>query len=331
MAAADKFKQPVITTLAKRAANRCSNPECGAITSGPTDNPDESINIGEAAHIYGANPGSARYDPSMTGVERSAISNAIWLCGNCHKLVDDDPNKYPAGLLFEWQREHERRISEQVEKSGNALRERYEQRHLEEFGRLSYLAERLILEKGDYWEYQLTAEVLRYELAPTVKRWTALKRGLYVKPVIRVENESFIHWLSDRMNEIQGITHAFSELTNSELTRAWGEPGIPGNDINIVTTCRLYAEICNSTLSWEETVRFARTSEEFSSVQNLLIGIAGKIIEECAKIPEFLINMINEKPTTGLFRLSLSLTLPDDWSEKISKAMEQALFATRFS
>ena len=34
MAVEDRFKQSVIVTLAKRAANRCSNPNCGAITSG---------------------------------------------------------------------------------------------------------------------------------------------------------------------------------------------------------------------------------------------------------------------------------------------------------
>jgi hypothetical protein len=170
MATEDRFKQSVVATLAKRAANRCSNPDCSAITSGPADAPDGSVNVGEAAHIYGANFGSARYDPDMASVDRSAITNAIWLCGNCHKLVDDDPAKYPAGLLFEWQKEHERRIAEQVGKVAAEVRQRYEKRHLEEFGRLSYLAERLIVEKGEYWEYLLTAEVLRYEIAPVIRR-----------------------------------------------------------------------------------------------------------------------------------------------------------------
>lgn len=114
MASDDRFKQSIINTLAKRAANQCSNPDCEAITSGPSAIALESVNVGEAAHIYGANPGSARYDPDMASADRSWISNAIWLCGNCHKLIDDDPTRYPAGLLFEWQSDHELRIAEQV-------------------------------------------------------------------------------------------------------------------------------------------------------------------------------------------------------------------------
>ena len=210
MAAEDRFKQAIIATLAKRAANRCSNPDCGAITSGPSIAPDDAVNVGEAAHIYGANPGSARYDSDMSPSERSAISNGVWLCGNCHKLIDDDPLRYPAGLLYEWQRNHERSISELVGKAGGKLRQKYETRHLEEFGRLSYLAERLILEKDDFWEYRLTAEVLRFEMAPILRRWNALKRRLYTKPISRVTQEEFTPWLFLKIEEIKSIAHAFS-------------------------------------------------------------------------------------------------------------------------
>lgn len=160
MASEDRFKQSVVTTIARRAANCCSNPDCGAVTSGPTDDPLKAVNVGEAAHIYGANPGSARYDSEMLSADRGAITNAIWLCGNCHKLIDDDPDRYPAGLLFEWVKEHERKIGELVGKAGAELRSRYERRHLEKFGRLSYLSERIITEKADLWRYRLTAEVL---------------------------------------------------------------------------------------------------------------------------------------------------------------------------
>lgn len=186
MATEDRFKQAVVAILAKRAANRCSNPDCGAITSGPADDPSGSINVGEAAHIYGANPGSARFNAGMASSDRSSITNAIWLCSNCHKMIDDDPDRYPAGLLFEWQTEHERTISEQIGKAGAELRRKYEERHLEELGRLSYLSERIIREKGDFWDYRLTAEALRFEMAPVLERWNALGRGLYMRSNYRV-------------------------------------------------------------------------------------------------------------------------------------------------
>jgi hypothetical protein len=88
---------------------------------------------------------------------------------NCHKLTDDDPIKYPAGLLFEWQQDHEQKIAEKVGKAGAELRRKYETQHLEEFGRLSYLAERIITKKDDLWEYRLTGEGLRFEMKAIIR------------------------------------------------------------------------------------------------------------------------------------------------------------------
>lgn len=320
----DRFKQAVVVTLAKRAANRCSNPDCGAITSGPSDDRDGSVNVGEAAHIYGANPGSARYDQEMTPADRSAITNALWLCSNCHKLVDDDPERYPAGLLFEWQREHERNIAEQVGKTGAELRRRYEDRHLDEFGRLSYLAERIILEKGDFWEYRLTAEVLRFEMGPVLRRWDALKRRLYVKSNYRVSRAEFLPWMQTRISEISQITYAFSELMNVEFDRAWKEVGTPGSDTHIVSVCRLFSGVCASTLGWEETVRFANSDHVFEDVRELFVGIGGRFIDEAAKLPEHLGTVFANNPAPGEYPLDLALKLPDGWGDSVESAIARA-------
>lgn len=197
-------------------------------------------------------------------------------------------------------------------------------RHLEEFGRLSYLAERLIIEKDVYWEYLLTAEVLRFELAPTLQRWEALKSGLYTKPIRRVEKDDSFSWLSDKSYEIQLIVSAFCNLTNFEMAKTWGEPGIAGNDIDIVRVCRLYGEVCHNTLLWEESIRFARVDEDFSEVRDLFFGVAGDIIEQTARIPKFLTEMVEPKPTSGTAALVLTIALPDGWAERVDVAMKKA-------
>lgn len=323
MATEDRFKQAVIATLARRSANQCANPDCGALTSGPSDDPHDSVNVGEAAHIYGANPGSARYDSTMTSVDRSSITNAIWLCGNCHKLIDDDPVKYPSGLLFEWQRAHEQFIAEKVGKASARIRKKFEDRHLEEFGRLSYLSERLILEKGDLWEYRLTAEVLRFEMEPVLHRWNSFKRKLYTLPSSRVTKEDFFPWIGIKLEEIVNISYAFSELINKEFAIAWGEPGVPGKDTAIVATARLYSEMCQSALTWEESIRFSFLDEIFEELQGLLIGAAGKIIDEAAKLPVFLAETVSTNPVEGIFQLNLVLSLPEGWNDKVNAALER--------
>lgn len=320
----DRFKQAVVVTLARRAANRCANPDCGAITSGPSEDPAASVNVGEAAHIYGAHPGSARFDPLMTSAARSDIANAIWLCGNCHKLIDDDYNRYPAGLLFEWVKQHEAEVSLQVGKAGAIARRKYEDRHLEEFGKLSYRAERLLVEKPDLWEYRLTEEVLRFEMAPILQRWGALKRKLYMRPMQQLTKLEFMPWIAARHSEVLHISAAFSALMNSEFARAWGEPGQPGSEHDIVSTCRLYAEMCASALTWEETVRFANVRGALKEVHRLYVGLGGGLIDEAAKLPTWLSETFGQENVSGHHRLSLTLTLPDGWNEEIKAAYENA-------
>lgn len=324
MAETDRFSRTTVITLAKRAANQCSNPDCGAITSGPADIADKSVNVGEAAHIYGANPGSARYDAGMLPAQRSSITNAIWLCGNCHKLVDDDSSRYPAGLLFEWQREHEKHIGLQVGKASAHLRNRYEKRHLQKFGEISYAAERLILEKEPYWEYLLTAQVMRDEVQPYLRRAHALRRGLYIKQCTRVPKKGSFYWISDRSSEIGNLVRALAALATDELATAWGAPGVPGDDELIVETARLFSELCKSAIEIEENIRFSRLDSEFERVQNLFIGVTVGLLEHVERIPNFLLETISAKPTSGQFELLLKIELPEGWAEEVSEAIEQA-------
>lgn len=326
MADENRFKQPVIALLAKRAGYQCSNPACNALTSGPSEEPSGSVNVGMAAHIYGANPGSARYDESMSSVDRSAVANGIWLCANCHKLVDDDPEKYPSALLFEWEIDHRRLIGERVGKTAAAAREKFEARHLESLGRLSYLAERLVLEKDRFWEYLLIAEVMRFELAPIAHRWDALKRGLYIRACSRIPKAEGFAWVTDRSHEMSQIISAFSGLTNDELARGWGQKGVPGDEVIIIATARLFAELAARTLEWEEKVRFALVHETFEEVRKLFDGIAGPLIEQIARIPEFLTRSVAGASEGDQFLLELAVALPIGWSDKVHAALESARF-----
>jgi len=108
--------EPIKRALAARVNHRCSKPDCYAPTTGPQDEPTKTVNLGVAAHIAGAAPGGPRYDPTMTAEERAGISNGVWLCQNCAKLVDNDPAHFTAALLREWKIKAEERARDQVGK-----------------------------------------------------------------------------------------------------------------------------------------------------------------------------------------------------------------------
>jgi hypothetical protein len=111
----DDFSRQTLDTLAKRVGVRCSNPNCGKPTAGPKTTPTESVNIGVGAHISAAAPGGPRFDAGLTSEQRQSIDNAIWLCQNCAKLVDNDPGRYTIAALREWKTNAEAAARAQVE------------------------------------------------------------------------------------------------------------------------------------------------------------------------------------------------------------------------
>jgi hypothetical protein len=121
MAVGPDFSDNTKKTLANRAGQICSNPDCKRATSGPHSDKNKATNLGKAAHIKGAREGSARYDSKMTDKERCDISNGIWLCLECADKIDKDEIKYPVELLVEWKKKHEKWILDG--KPDNALRE----------------------------------------------------------------------------------------------------------------------------------------------------------------------------------------------------------------
>lgn len=107
----DDFTQNTKRTLSQRVGLKCSNPDCGRITFGPTKKKDKVANIGVAAHICAASSGGPRYDQNMTSNDRKSINNGIWLCQNCATLIDKDVETYTKELLCDWKNSAEEKAS----------------------------------------------------------------------------------------------------------------------------------------------------------------------------------------------------------------------------
>ena len=102
--------------LCFKSGGRCAIPTCHKqLVVDKTQNDQSSI-IGVGAHIKGEKPNSARYDENMTDKERNCYENLIIVCGNCHKLIDDQPNTYTIEKLHEIKNNHEKWILESTEK-----------------------------------------------------------------------------------------------------------------------------------------------------------------------------------------------------------------------
>lgn len=113
----NNFTPSTVRLLRDRVANLCSNPDCRKNTiSASLETNNKVTLIGEAAHIRAASSGAggARFDDDMSHDERKSIDNGIWLCKNCHRMIDREPKKYSVEILKRWKAETEEYASKNL-------------------------------------------------------------------------------------------------------------------------------------------------------------------------------------------------------------------------
>ncbi len=311
--------------LGKRAAYLCSNPDCRKVTSGPSNTaPDKAIILGEAAHIYGAAVGSARYRVDMQNEARANITNGIWLCRNCHKMADDDPVGYPAEMLFAWREEHMRYVAETLGKANDRLRLDIITRELDGLGPIPPLARSIVAEKPSGWEFRLTTELITFYMEPALQRWHELKSGYYSRRVRRLEEPEFPSWLSTMMADAQTIVSTVDKLCKA-VTASWGEPGVPGIPREIDRSCILLGQTATRMIDWEEDVAFVSPPEGFEELHGLLKGVVGDQIANVMDMRKA-INEAIEWVDAGQagsksIEHTITIALPDEWEERMRAAL----------
>ena len=324
------FNKKTIETLAKRAAYKCSNPECRVNTVGPNSNPEKSTKIGEAAHIFGARIGSKRYNSEMNDTARAEITNSIWLCRNCHKLMDTDETKYTPNILFAWREKHEEYISSTLGNNTDQIIYKEQTSILADFKDYPPIIKRIILDKPYGWEYRLTAELMRYFNTPLFRKLKDLKEGLYLKNITTIEPEKSFTWIQDRLNEMSKIATPAKGLLEL-LTKSWGKPGEPGDIKEIHHATSLIRDYLEHVISFEEKIHFVNPPEEYERPVSLLKNLIGSQVRKLSSIPSDLDNIISlsieyekENNTPKEIKKVFLFDLPQNWEIEFHKELIKA-------
>lgn len=322
------FSRRTVDTLAKRAGYLCSNPDCRARTVGPNSEPDKATTIGEAAHIQGARPGAERYNPEMTDVSRAEITNGIWLCRNCHRRVDRDPEEYPVSLLFAWRAGHEEHVARELGTASERLSYELKMAELSRFSDYPPLVKRIAADMPQAWKWRLTAELLRHLNAPFFKRLRDLRAGYVFVAQNRVSDDDVFGWLEDRIYVMGNVIPPLVGLLD-RLTASWGNQDDSDSVEEIHDTCLLIRDSLAEIVRHEEQLRFAKLPDEAEELRELMTDAVGVAIEQLSDLPQTLEEFVSfastdhggtiEKPT--VLQKSIIIELPNGWEEKMDQAI----------
>lgn len=324
------FSKRTIDTLAKRAAYRCSNPDCRVLTVGPNSEVNKSTIIGEAAHIFGARPNAKRYNPKMTDAARAEITNAIWLCRNCHKLIDTDDQKYTSEVLFEWRERHEQYTQSEL---GNATdRIQYEKQISKLSLFLDYppIIRRIVIDKPEGWEWRLSAELMRYFNQPLFRQLEDIRDGLYIKNQRYIDDEEVIKWVQMQLAESSNLVNPLVVLLD-RLTKSFGPPGKPGNEEEIHHITCLIRDHLKEIIRHEEKIHFVIVPDKYKKLVNLLKNLIGSQVTKLAEIPESLnetVSLIGKdhggtEDDPYIVKKTITFDVPKGWSKQFNRELRR--------
>lgn len=321
------FKKVTIETVAKRAAFRCSNPDCRVVTVGPNSDDQKSTTIGEAAHIFGARPSSCRYDNEMTDTARASITNAIWLCRNCHKKIDTDGNRYSADVLFAWREQHEEFSLSQLGNATDKIRFEQMRSVASQFEDYPALVRRIVIDEPPGWEWRLTAELLRHLNEPLFRKIRDLRQGLYVRPLTHLTADEVPAWINNYLAEMSSLVQPLTGLLE-QLNRSWGQPGQGGDLDEIHHICRLLHDHLEQVVEFEERVQFTHVPEEYAGVISNLKGVVGTQVEKLSEIPSTLDEVVSlvDAGFEGDRRIEKTIVfdLPPGWVKRMKRELRKA-------
>lgn len=321
------FNKITVETLAKRAGYKCSNPDCRVNTIGPNSDPEKSTKIGEAAHIFGARIGSKRFNNNMTDYARSEITNSIWLCRNCHKLIDSDDLRYSTNILFAWREKHEEFISSSLGNNTDQILLKEQIFILKDFDEYPPLIKRIIIDKPFGWEYRLTAELMRFLNKPLFRKLDDLKEGLYLKPLESIKSDQASEWIGEKITELRRMLVPAAGLLD-RLTKSWGKPGEPGdlNEIHHIT--KLIKAYLEYIIDFEERIRFVNVPPKYERAVNLLQDLIGSQITKLSSIPAdldeivlFTENLPKENTQQKEIKKVIVFEVPEYWDREFSREL----------
>ena len=93
--------------LLQKSGNRCAFPQCRRLLTSEACAPNDSVVLGDIAHIVAERQDGPRGDSPLSLAERNKYDNLILLCTQHHRLVDVKPHEYTVERLRAIKEDHE--------------------------------------------------------------------------------------------------------------------------------------------------------------------------------------------------------------------------------
>ena len=176
---------------------------------------------------------------------------------------------------------------------------------LKEFVNESKRAQQIALEKPKFWEFLLTGELLNSKMAEINKSFEQLRRGLIFRKSRKLRGQEFLDWAVSKFEDMLVIRELIKVSITKEFYRSWGEPGVPGDQIEIKHTVDKIIEACNELFEMEAEVHFIKPPQSFIKLKQLLEGCSSQLIAQINYLKDEMMRIFQQPTVDGEYKIKL--------------------------
>ena len=173
---------------------------------------------------------------------------------------------------------------------------------------------RLAIEKPTAWEYRLFIQVLQDQIDSSKHlKWDA-EYGICPETTVRCDDlQAFCKQLSGKMTDLMRLVDSLTKLVNETLKSAWGLPGVPGNEDQIVYVGMRIGDIYRSSIQWGIDFKRIEAPKQVQKLIEIVSGYNRDVVDKIEAISnEFRAELDNclLRIANGDTDITINLTFP---------------------
>ncbi len=177
----------------------------------------------------------------------------------------------------------------------------------------------LALNQPYYWEYLLTAELLKTKIADIRYKLIDLEKGLIYKQSKHMDKADFIKFIASKCTDLSSLIGLLKTAVTEEIPKSWGEPRNPGNPIVIKRTVDKVVSGCNELFEWESDLHFVIPPNSFTILKQKMAGWTMQIFKQIEGIYEKLLKPFEQSDPKGQYNIDIIFEQPSNINEVIAE------------
>lgn len=149
----------------------------------------------------------------------------------------------------------------------------------------SAIVQRLVQDRPRFWEYSLTAELLKPHICELSKSLDDACAGMSFRKNRTMSLEEYLQWSHSRLDELMRILEIMRSVVENGFLLAWGPPGQPGDAVEIKRVVAQFVSAGQAIVEWEAERVSVVPPESLQMAHNLSAGWAKEIFLNFRNIP----------------------------------------------